>query len=63
MLVCFFALLSDEITTPFAKEPNSIKLMKGEQTTDNPLMGFGVAMELLEEVKVHYGKALEVAIC
>ena len=39
-LYASFALLSDEITTPFAKEPNSIKLMKGEQTTDNPLMGF-----------------------
>ena len=39
-LYASFALLSDEITTPFAKEPNSIKLMKGEQTTDDPLMGF-----------------------
>ena len=39
-LYASFALLSDEVTTPFAKEPNSIKLMKGEQTTDNPLMGF-----------------------
>ena len=33
-----FALASDEITTPFAKEPNSIKLMKGEQNADDPIM-------------------------
>ena len=35
-----FALASDEITTPFAKEPNSIKLMKGEQNADDPIMTF-----------------------
>ena len=35
-----FALASDEITMPFAKEPNSIKLMKGEQVADNPFMSF-----------------------
>lgn len=35
-----FALASDEITTPFAKEPNSIKLMKGEQNADDPIMNY-----------------------
>ena len=35
-----YALASDEITTPFAKEPNSIKLMKGEQNADDPIMTF-----------------------
>ena len=39
-LYATYALASDEITTPFAKEPNSIKLMKGEQEADNPIMGF-----------------------
>ena len=32
-LYASFVLLSDEVTTPFAKEPNSIKIMKGEQMT------------------------------
>ena len=35
-----FALASDEITMPFAKEPNSIKLMKGEQNADDPIMSY-----------------------
>ena len=39
-LYASFALLTDEVTTPFAKEPNSIKMMKGEQSTDDPLMSF-----------------------
>ena len=39
-LYASFVLLTDEVTTPFAKEPNSIKIMKGEQLTDDPLMGF-----------------------
>ena len=39
-LYASFVLLTDEVTTPFAKEPNSIKMMKGEQSTDDPLMGF-----------------------
>jgi hypothetical protein len=30
-LYASYALASDEITTPFAKEPNSLKLMKGDQ--------------------------------
>ena len=29
-LYASFVLLTDEVTTPFAKEPNSIKMMKGE---------------------------------
>ena len=46
-LYATYVLLSDEITTPFAKEPNSIKLMKGEQKADNPIMslwsGYGAS--------------------
>ena len=46
-LYATYALLTDEITTPFAKEPNSIKLMKGEQEADNPIMslwsGYGAS--------------------
>ena len=46
-LYATYALLTDEITTPFAKEPNSIKLMKGEQEADNPTMslwsGYGAS--------------------
>jgi hypothetical protein len=39
-LYASYALASDEITTPFAKEPNALKLMKGDQDADDPLMGF-----------------------
>ena len=35
-----FALASDEITMPFAKEPNSIKLMTGKQNADDPIMNY-----------------------
>ena len=33
-----FVLASDEVTTPLAKEPNSIKFMRGEQDSDDPYM-------------------------
>ena len=39
-LYATFTLASDELTTPLAKEPNSIKLMKGQQVADNPIMSF-----------------------
>ena len=39
-LYATFTLASDELTTPLAKEPNSIKLMKGEQVADDPFMSF-----------------------
>ena len=35
-----FVVASDEVTTPIQKEPNSIKLMKGEQSVSNPKMSF-----------------------
>ena len=35
-----FVVASDELTTPLQKEPNSIKLMKGEQSVSNPKMSF-----------------------
>ena len=35
-----FVVASDEVTTPIQKEPNAIKLMKGEQSVSNPKMSF-----------------------
>lgn len=35
-----YALLSDELTTPVPKEPDAIRVMKGQQTVSNPLMGY-----------------------
>ena len=35
-----FVLASDELTTPFQKEPNATKMMKGEQSVSNPKMSF-----------------------
>ena len=35
-----FVVASDELTTPIQKEPNAIKLMKGEQSVSNPKMSF-----------------------
>jgi hypothetical protein len=35
-----FVIASDELTTPIQKEPNSTKLMKGEQSVSNPKMSF-----------------------
>lgn len=35
-----FVLASDELTTPQAKETDAIRLMKGLQTTSNPIMSY-----------------------
>ena len=35
-----YALLSDELAVPVAKEPNATRVMKGQQTVSNPLMGY-----------------------
>tara|TARA_B100000809_G_scaffold104760_1_gene103240 strand:- start:19 stop:1938 length:1920 start_codon:yes stop_codon:yes gene_type:complete len=35
-----YVLLSDEVAVPIPKEPNSIKLMKGQQSVSEPLMGY-----------------------
>ena len=35
-----YVLLSDELAVPIPKEPNSIKLMKGQQSVSSPLMGY-----------------------
>lgn len=35
-----FVIASDEVTTPIQKEPNAVKLMKGEQSVSNPKMSF-----------------------
>lgn len=35
-----FVLASDEFTTPQAKEPDAIRLMKGLQTTSDPIMSY-----------------------
>ena len=35
-----YALLSDELAVPVPKEPNAIRVMKGQQTVSNPLMGY-----------------------
>ena len=35
-----YVLLSDELAVPIPKEPNAIKLMKGQQNVSSPLMGY-----------------------
>ena len=35
-----YVLVSDEVAVPVSKEPNSIKLMKGQQNISAPLMGY-----------------------
>ena len=35
-----YALLSDELAVPVPKEPNATRVMKGQQTVSNPLMGY-----------------------
>ena len=35
-----YVLASDEVAVPVAKEPNAIKLMKGQQNVSSPLMGY-----------------------
>ena len=35
-----YVLLSDELAVPVPKEPNAIKLMKGQQSVSSPLMGY-----------------------
>ena len=35
-----FVMATDELTTPFAKEPAGTDLMKGEQQADNPILSF-----------------------
>ena len=35
-----YVLLSDEVAVPVSKEPNSIKMMKGQQSVSSPLMGY-----------------------
>ncbi len=35
-----YVLASDELAAPVPKEPNSIKLMKGQQNVSSPLMGY-----------------------
>ena len=47
-LYATFTLASDELTTPLAKEPNSIKLMK-VVIADNPILRFCLVMVLVEE--------------
>ncbi|WP_439133048.1 RagB/SusD family nutrient uptake outer membrane protein, partial [Polaribacter sp.] len=35
-----YVLMSDELATPVPKEPDAIRVMKGQQTVSNPLMGY-----------------------
>ena len=35
-----YVLLSDELAVPIPKEPNAIKLMKGQQNVSSPIMGY-----------------------
>lgn len=35
-----YVLLSDELAVPVPKEPNATRVMKGQQTVSNPLMGY-----------------------
>ena len=35
-----YALLSDELATPVPKEPDAIRVMKGQQNVSSPLMGY-----------------------
>ena len=35
-----YVLASDEVAVPISKEPNSIKMMKGQQSISSPLMGY-----------------------
>ena len=35
-----YVLMSDELAVPVPKEPDAIRLMKGQQTVSSPLMGY-----------------------
>ncbi len=42
-----YVLLSDEVAVPVQKEPNAIRVMKGQQTVSAPLMGYWFGFEAI----------------
>ena len=53
-----FMMMSDEVTTPIAKETDGIRIMKGQQSASNPKFGYGLG----GQIRALCGKELDIVM-